>query len=237
MMLQNLINLVHNLLIASSCLVPPDEISYSITDSKQIPLDHKIANRIGIRDGVFIEVGAHDGIIQSNTKLLEEFYGWTGVLVEPSSVLYKRLVNNRPHSHCFQCALSSPEENNTYLYGDFDGSLMASMRGDRRYRVTNERVLVRSLQSILDELNLTHIDFFSLDVEGYELNVLKGIDFNRTQFEYVLIEIYNHFFSDIVEFMQLKGYQLIDNFSNYNPQDNPSWDGTHNDFLFQVYRG
>lgn len=234
MMLQNLIKIAHSLLIASSCLVPHDEISYSITDSKQVPLDHKIANRIGIRNGVFIEVGAHDGIIQSNTKLLEEFYGWTGVLIEPSPILYKRLVNNRPHSHCVQCALSSLEENNTYLYGDFDGSLMASMSGNRRHQEINERVFVRSLQSILDELNLTHIDFFSLDVEGHELNVLKGIDFNKTKFDYILIEIYSHAYSEIIEFMQLKGYQLVENFSNYNPQDNPSWDGTHNDFLFRA---
>ncbi len=214
-------------------LIPSSEVSYSSLDSKNIPFDHKIAERIGARKGVFIEVGAYDGIIQSNTKLLEEFYGWTGILVEPSPALYDRLVSNRPRSTCFQCALSSPEQDNTYFYGDFDGSLMSSMNGSRRHRPATERILVKSLQSILDEVNLHYIDFFSLDAEGHELNILQGIDFNKTSFDYILIEIYNSSYSEIVEFMELNGYAMVENFSNYSSATNPDWDGTHNDYLFQ----
>lgn len=223
------------LLFASSSLafIPPNEISYSAVDYQNVPLDHKIAERIGKRDKVFIEVGAFDGVIQSNTKLLEEFYGWTGILVEPSPVLYKRLVNNRPRSQCFQCALGSPEQNGSYLFGNFDGSLMSSMDGNREHRPATERVLMRTLQSILDETNIKHVNFFSLDVEGYELNVLKGIDFNQTSFDYILIEIYHSFYQDIIEFMKLKGYELVENFTNYNTTTHPNWDGTHNDYLFQ----
>lgn len=228
-----MISLASCLIFNFLAFIPPNEISYSSMDSHNIPFDHKIAERIGIRDGIFVEVGAYDGIIQSNTKLLEEFYGWRGILVEPSPELHKRLINNRPNSRCFQCALGSPEQNNTYLYGDFDGSLMSSIDGNRRHKPATQRILMRTLQSIFDEIGIHHVNFFSLDVEGYELNVLKGIDFKRTFFDYILIEIYLLFYNDIIEFMQLMGYEMVENFSNYNSMTNPDWDGTHNDYLFQ----
>jgi FkbM family methyltransferase len=219
--------------LALLSFISQDEISYSHVDCFNVPLDHKIIERMGIRNGTFIEVGAFDGIVQSNTKLLEEAYGWTGILVEPSPILQKRLVRNRPHSKCFQCALGSFEQDNTYVYGNFDGSLMSSVDGSRLHKPANQRVLVRSLQSILDEVNLYHINFFSLDVEGYELNVLKGIDFERTTFDYLLIEVYAKFYHQIVELLKLKGYVMVENFTNYSPKTNPDWDGTHNDYLFQ----
>ncbi|MCJ8281793.1 MAG: FkbM family methyltransferase [Rivularia sp. ALOHA_DT_140] len=50
------------------------------------------------------------------------------------------------------------------------------------------KVRARTLTSILDEANVKKIDFFSLDVEGFELNALKGLDFNKYQPEFMLIE-------------------------------------------------
>lgn len=220
------------LMLSSFTFIPPNEINYANVDYQNVPLDHKIAELIGIRNGVFVEVGAYDGIVQSNTKLLEDFYGWTGVLIEPSAPLFTRLVSNRPHSQCFQCALGTHQENGTYLHGDFDGILMSSVNGSRLERQAMVRTPVRSLQSILDEVNLHHINFFSLDVEGYELQVLKGIDFGKTLFDYILIEIYSSDYDQVVEFMKTSGYALMENFSNYNKTTNPDWDGTHNDYLF-----
>lgn len=206
--------------------------SYSSTDCNQIPLDHTLVNIIDIKNGTFIEVGAFDGILQSNTKLLEKYYGWKGILIEPSANLFKKLCKNRPHSICFQCALGSFEENETYLYGDFDNGPMSSLT-NRLERSQKSLVFLRSLQSILDECRLEHINFFSLDTEGYELNILKGIDFTKTTFDYLLIEIYVDQYTDIVSFLTSKGYDLVTCLSNYNRISNPGWDGTHNDYLFK----
>lgn len=190
-------------------------------------------------NGVFIEVGAYDGVMQSNTKRLEEYYGWTGILVEPSGVLFESLSSNRPNSKCFQCALGSFEENNTYVWGDFNGHLMSSVEGKRLKKVNplkesvHERVLMRNLQSILDEVGICHVNFFSLDAEGYEFNILKGIDFDKTTFDYLLIEIYNNEYEGTISFLTDKGYKMIQNFSNYNEKMDENWDGTHNDYLFK----
>lgn len=218
-------------------LMPCTAVSYSLPDSNNIPFDHKIIELFSNPQGIFIEAGAHDGITQSNTKLLEEFYGWTGVLIEPSESLYEVLTTNRPNSLCFQCALGAFEQHNTYVYGDFDGALMSSVEGKRRLQQPLHRVLIRSLQSILDDLNLRHIDFFSLDAEGYELEVLKGIDFNKTSFDYILIEVYNFLYPEIVKILKENGYEIVENFSHYNHTANPDWDGTHDDYLFQKARG
>jgi FkbM family methyltransferase len=209
------------------------EVSYSSFDSMGIRLDQKLVELMSYENGVFIEVGANDGIQQSNTRRFEEFHGWTGILVEPSEILFSKLRNNRPNSKCFQCALGSFEENNTFADGDFDGSLMSSIDGERLQRSALNQVLIRSLQSILDETDVQHVNFFSLDTEGYELNILKGIDFSRITFDYMLIEIYQHQYESIVSFLQKRGYEMIENFSNYNKINNPGWDGSHNDYLFK----
>ena len=226
-------NLVLTLLIFLSYATNILAVSYSLPDCYGRPIDQRLVEKMNITNGIFIEVGANDGITQSNTKLLEEQYGWTGILIEPSDVLFERLKKNRPTARYFQCALGTFEQNNTFLYGDFDGHLMASINGDRLNSPNGlKQVLTRSLQSILDELGITHINFFSLDTEGYEQNILKGIDFKKTTFDYLLIEIYRAQYQEIVQFLASHGYTLLENFSNYSHALNPVWDGTHNDYLF-----
>ena len=219
--------------IMFTCLHLASEVSYSHVDCNGVAFDYKLIQLMNFPNGTFIEVGAHDGISQSNTKRLEEFHGWKGILIEPSENLYANLVSNRPHSRCFLCALGSFTENNTYAVGDFNGGMMSSINSSRLNQTADKVVLVRSLQSILDEVDLKHINFFSLDTEGYELNILHGIDFNKTTFDYLLIEIYPEQFEDIVSFLKNHGYELVENFSNYSLKTNPLWDGTHNDYLFK----
>jgi FkbM family methyltransferase len=49
-----------------------------------------------------------------------------------------------------------------------------------------------TLQSILDRRHIESIDFLSLDVEGYELQALRGIDFQRSRPRYILVEVWPH---------------------------------------------
>lgn len=220
-------------LILTNCLFS-EPTSYALPDCNGVPLDKKFFNIINCRNGFFIEVGANDGVTQSNTKMLEESYGWKGILIEPSASLFPILVANRPHSKCFQCALGSFEQDGKYLSGTFDGTLMAAFEPDKKNKHGPACiVLTRSLQSILDECGVKHVTFFSLDTEGYEFNILKGIDFEKITFDYLLIEINAAQFKDIVSFLSAKGYDVVENFTNYTLATNPGWSGTHNDYLFK----
>ncbi len=166
----------------------PLEESYALPDAKGTPLDLKLLELLNIENGIFVEAGAVQGILQSNTKLFENRLNWTGILIEPCPMLYEQLCLNRPKSRCFSCALGSFEEDGTFVQGDFDGSSIASIHTQRQRDVDLVTVPVRSLQSILDECEIRHVNLFSLDTEGYELNILKGIDFSKTSFDYLLIE-------------------------------------------------
>ena len=64
-------------------------------------LDKKILEYINYKDGYFIELGANDGITQSNTKHLELFKGWHGVLIEPSPTQFKKLKKFRSKKNHF----------------------------------------------------------------------------------------------------------------------------------------
>lgn len=73
----------------------------------------------------------------------------------------------------------------------------------------------RTLTSLLDEAAApTLIDFLSLDVEGNELNVLRGLDFSRYSFRYLLIEARN--LQSLIDFLLPKGYGLFERISAHD---------------------
>lgn len=109
---------------------------------------------------------------------------------------------------------------------------MSSINGTRLSTNNYIRVPATTLTAILNTQIITEIDLLSLDVEGYEYNVLKGLDFNKYKPKYLLIEIYNSDFEEIINYLIKYNYTLVSNFSNYNKQNNPHWDGSHNDYLF-----
>ena len=93
---------------------------------------------------------------------------------------------------------------------------------------------VVSLSVLLQHLNITKVDLLSLDVEGYELNVLNGINFKDTQIKYICIEVWNKDKNKIFSFLKKNNYDLIANLSNFNKKDYPKWSGEHNDYLFKL---
>ena len=58
-------------------------------------------------NGVFIELGAIDGIFISNTKYFEDNFNWTGILIEPNTFEYEKLKKNRPNCYLFNNLVSN----------------------------------------------------------------------------------------------------------------------------------
>lgn len=165
-------------------------------------LDAKLERHLPERGGFFVEAGAYNGYIQSNTYYFEGFKSWRGVLVEPIPELYRRCVIERPHSAVFNCALvpaDYPEATVTMPYGDFGHSLVPGALGSPAAETAHVSVgaantyevvvLARTLSSLLDEVGAPKIDLLSLDVEGYEVEVLRGLDLDRHAPRYVLVEM------------------------------------------------
>ena len=209
------------------------------------PLDEKIDILFNHKkNGIYIELGAYDGIQQSNTKFFEDNRNWTGILIEPSQKRYNSCLINRPKSLCFNYACV--ENNDIKLVkGDWN-HLMSSVNGKRNNVNSNllTEAKAKTLENILDECkdyfktnldkNLeTDIDFISIDTEGYEYNVLCGLNLEKYKPKYLLIEIYKIDYDKIINYLYQHNYKLHSNFSNYNLDNNRRWDGTHNDYLFK----
>ena len=207
---------------------------YSHSDCKGIPLQIKLNEYFNKKNGFYIELGANDGLFQSNTAYLEKEKGWSGILIEPSLLGYQKCKMNRPESICLNYACVSSTFTDDFIQGDFgDNNPMSSVGGKRLDRSNLVSVKTNTLEKILDSnASNIKIDFLSLDTEGYELEILDGLNLNKYRPTYMLVEIYKKDYEKIVKYLNENNYQLKCNLTNYNKIDNPNWDGTHNDYLF-----
>ncbi|SHO66866.1 methyltransferase, FkbM family [Pseudoxanthobacter soli DSM 19599] len=159
-------------------------------------LDRKLIDHLPKdRPGFFIEAGANDGVDQSNTYYLERKLGWTGLLIEPSEHL-AGLARAARKATVVQAALGAPEDSGTVIsfpFGDLvssigRGSATASWGGLFGENPKTVTATIRTMSEILDEAGSPAVDLLSLDVEGYEIPVLKGLDLERHRPRRILIE-------------------------------------------------
>ena len=197
-------------------------------------LDIKLKKYLKKRRGFFIEIGANDGIHQSNTFYLEKNKNWSGLLVEPGKEAFSRLIKNRSKRNIFVNAACVPfyydkdfvNFNDYYLMGyideiNTDNNLTEHQIYSEEYLNNTDQVhssyLVpaKNLNTILLENNAPkNIDFFALDVEGEELSVLEGLDSKTFTIELLLIESRDLYRT--VEFLNKFNMSLIEEYvSNY----------------------
>ncbi len=166
-------------------------------------IENGLAPYIPAFGGTFIECGANDGYSQSNTYYLAKFRGWKGILVEPVPSLYKICVSVRRESCVYNCALGASDgESVRILYADLMSITLGSLQdehADREFAASNKQYIrrdgnyeieapVRTISSILDESSVSSVDLFSLDVEGFELQVLAGLGARRHIIHNLLVE-------------------------------------------------
>lgn len=140
--------------------------------------------------GFFIEAGAVDGFFESNTYYLERFEGWTGILVEPVPAMFRRLRTNRPRSLHYNCALvaSDYQQRTISICNAHAMSSITSHSTNGDTRSHSIDVPARTLASIIEEVKPPRIDLLSLDVEGYEIPALQGLDLNINRPRLILVE-------------------------------------------------
>lgn len=209
---------------------------YCAVNCKREPITKRILEYISnIDNGFYIEAGAYDGVLQSNTKFLEEEYNWTGILIEPSPKVFLELEKNRPNNINVNKCLVSPWHNSKTIKGAFDNGPMSSVGNIRNLKnVELIDVECDTLENILDYYDIQKIDFMTVDTEGYELEVLQGLNLLKHRPLYIMIEIYENQKNELFQFMEDMNYILLENITNYNLLDNPGWDGSHNDYLFRA---
>ena len=144
---------------------------------------------------IYIEAGANDGIFQSRSLGLTNNHQYFGILIEPIIYSYEKCLLNRPNNtKIYNCALVDFDykEPTIEIYPHSLYSAMTTLiKSDSQSYDEGIKVPARTLDSILEENNVRNIEAFYLDVEGYELNVLKGINFFKRKFNLIEIECHS----------------------------------------------
>jgi FkbM family methyltransferase len=131
---------------------------------------------------------------------MEHRFGWRGICVEPIPLVFQRLRQCRPRSHCFQVAAADRNSRDvddvvTFTVSNaMDGMLsgISHCIDAHTHHVQGcpqIQVKLRTVTSLLDECRAPpFIEYMSIDTEGSELLVLHGIDWQRYRFGMISVE-------------------------------------------------
>ena len=161
----------------------------------------------------FVEIGANDGKYLSNTFTLEKTFGWNGLLSEANSSLTQTLFLNRPKSKIDVRAVDEIsgikkvfKRSKNSEYSALEG---VSIHTDQFIDSISEVVETINLTDLLEECKSPKcIDFLSIDTEGNEFDILKGLNFKMFRFNYIAVEVSRNQ-EEIAEILASNGYIRI----------------------------
>lgn len=179
------------------------------------------------KDGFFLEVGAFNGISESVSLRFETELNWKGILIEPNPIHFKFLKKNRGKNICLNYICLNQKnlnqkiyiknlnqmsylvsENDSFGLNDYpinriNALAKKSMSGD----FDNFLCEIQTLKNIFDVQKIKKINLAIIDVEGSEIDLLDGIDFNKVDIDLFCIETYN--FKRLDAFMKKRDYIYI----------------------------
>lgn len=176
----------------------------------------------GLQHGFYVDIGAHHPIRFSNTF---KFYlkGWRGINIDAMPGSMEEFVKIRPNDINLELPISEEErEAIYYIFNEpalntFSEEMAESKNGYKNFRIVETRKLkMFPLSSILDKHvpKGTKINFMSVDVEGFDLQVLKSNNWERFQPEVLLVEevgrtLEEIFKGEVYNYLNDLGYKLI----------------------------
>jgi FkbM family methyltransferase len=185
-------------------------------------------------NGFFVELGANNGVHQSNTLYFKKYRNWSGVLVEPvphNFLQCKLNRSNRTHVYCNACTSFDYKEKFVEiiysnlmsiprgLESDICDPVAHAHEGKKFLHPVEENISIGAMATPLNMLLKNSkasklIDLLSLDVEGAEIEVLKGIDHNDFKFKFMCIECRD--IDKLSDYLGVRGYQLVDKLSHWD---------------------
>jgi len=147
--------------------------------------------------GTYLDIGALDGVRFSNTYSFEQA-GWRGVCVEAHPVYAKFAKANRPSAVVVHAAASDKDADSINFYANKLGSLSTLDPGmEKHFKAYGDKIFMGfkkirvpmcTANTVLENANIDKLDVVSIDVEGSELAVLRGLDLNRFSPRILVIE-------------------------------------------------
>lgn len=179
----------------------------------------------GFQNGVFVDVGAHDGKSLNNTLFFENKLNWTGINIEPIPDVYTTLTKTRPTCINLNCAISETDGDADFRintgYTEMLSGLQAYYDPRHLQRIQSEnnkfggtsttvRVPTQRLESVFKKYGTKHVHYLSIDVEGAEFSVIKSINFDTVYIDVIGFENnYKDVSHTIMIYLQSKGFRLL----------------------------
>jgi len=207
---------------ASFFLDPPSRLAkHSWSDNGEDLIVGSICGFFGIASPTYLDIGAADPILNSNTYL---FYskGCRGVLIEPNPLFSKALATVRPGDRTIHAGIGFDGRTEADYYM-VNGSVMntfskdwidamAAEAGNRDFLQKVVKMPLLNINKVIAEYFCKVPDFISVDTEGLDLDILKSLDFKRFRPPIVCAEtaIVNNkrIETRIIELMQSKDYSV-----------------------------
>lgn len=175
------------------------------------------------RGGFFLEIGGYDGEKHSNTLFFETQRGWEGLLVEANPHTFHQMLARDRTCGMVQACISNTVPSMTFHLAGGETTALSTASAAHLQRIHRDvqtyghtkqwhgagdvvTTPCYALGTLLESLDVHHVDYFSLDVEGAEVHILNSIDFERYTFGVLSIEVQENR-QEIHHIMTAKGYE------------------------------
>jgi FkbM family methyltransferase len=175
--------------LSRSLVVSAKEILGLATFYSQMGQDKWVSETVfpGVKNGFFLDVGSGDGTFISNTKALEQ-KGWTGICIDP----FPRNMQDRTCQIFKEVVFSEAGEQVKFWAADDWGGIIDETRPKdkmQKYTAPTVEFTTVTLGDILERAKAPRfIHYVSLDIEGGELDALKGFPFDKYKIGALTVE-------------------------------------------------
>lgn len=174
------------------------------------------------RGRFFVDVGASDARIGSNTYYLEQELGWSGIAVDPIQDFAPGYAKHRPRTRFFPVFISNMSDRTATLYVGAN-SLFSSADKAFTDSFTGIRKAIESptitLTDLLSAQKVAAIDFLTIDIELHEPQALAGFDVQRFRPALVCIESHPEVRQQILDYFHANGYRVVGKYLRADPQN------------------
>ena len=143
------------------------------------------------KKGFYIDVGCQHPIKNNNTYLLHK-KGWSGVNIDLDEANIALFNYFRPKDHNINVAISNKiEDLDLYYYHQKSpiNTLDEKISSKQNAKIEKKiKVTTNTLTNVLNKISISNIDLLSIDVEGFELKVLQGLDLEKYNPNIIVLE-------------------------------------------------
>jgi len=170
-----------------------------------------------INNGVLVDIGAADGINNSNSRKLIEL-GWSGLLVEPNKKNYNKLkklytLNKNIILENVGCSVKTELNQVFYIDQNDQYEQLSTFSYDQSVKCKNifncgfieDTIDLYNTTELLLSHNTININFLTIDTESFDSNVIRGIDFTKIEIELICIENIDE---DALDILKNNNYEI-----------------------------